>query len=112
VPAASQALADYLLFHFLTVDGLASLREASPGGAGRNRTLGLQALAAIEVPVPSIQEQQGFVEILRLRDDARARRKAAEARCQALVPVLLHSVFSATFGIESSGHGANAAVAS
>lgn len=54
------ATAGYLCFHFLTDKGLDDLGRASPGGAGRNRTLGLEALAAIEVPVPSYDKQLWF----------------------------------------------------
>lgn len=105
VTADGHALAEYLLFHFLTDDGLAALGAASPGGAGRNRTLGLQGLGTIEVPVPPLAEQQRFVEMLRLCDDARARHQAASARCESLVPELLRSVFSASFGVEEFAAG-------
>ena len=59
--------AGFLLFYFLTREGLQQLGEASPGGAGRNRTLGLRKLAAIEVPVPPIGTQRWFD---RLQDKA------------------------------------------
>ncbi len=42
-------------------DGLEQLRRASPGGAGRNRTLGLEKLTEIEVPLPPLSEQQAIV---------------------------------------------------
>lgn len=42
-------------------DGLEQLRRASPGGAGRNRTLGLEKLVGIEVPLPPLAEQQAIV---------------------------------------------------
>lgn len=99
VPAKDEALADFLCFHFLTDDGLAALGGASPGGAGRNRTLGLQALAAIDVPVPPFADQQRFVGLLRLRDETHARHAAASAKCEALVPELLRAVFAAEFGL-------------
>lgn len=99
VPTKDEALADFLCFHFLTDDGLAALGGASPGGAGRNRTLGLQALAAIDVPVPPFADQQRFVGVLRLRDEAHARHVAASAKCEALVPELLRAVFAAEFGV-------------
>lgn len=53
-----QVLADWLLFFFLTPQGLAALSEASPGGAGRNRTLGIEKLAALQVPVPPLEHQR------------------------------------------------------
>lgn len=54
------ATADFLSFYFLTSDGLQQLGNASPGGAGRNRTLGLDALAKISVPVPEYACQLRF----------------------------------------------------
>ncbi|MFQ5729748.1 MAG: restriction endonuclease subunit S, partial [Waddliaceae bacterium] len=47
----------FLCFYFLTEEGLHKIGEASPGGAGRNRTLGLDALAKIRVPVPLFEKQ-------------------------------------------------------
>lgn len=99
VPVDGEALAEFLWFYFLTGEGLTALGEASPGGAGRNRTLGLHALAGIEVPVPSFADQQRFVEMLHFRDDTRVRHQASDAKCEALVPELLRSVFAATFGV-------------
>src|SRR5690606_31169905 len=37
------------------------LLRASPGGAGRNRTLGVEKLAAIRVPLPPLDEQRRIV---------------------------------------------------
>lgn len=52
VPKPGIATFRFLCFYFLTNEGIELIRTASPGGAGRNRTLGLAALAAIHVPVP------------------------------------------------------------
>jgi type I restriction enzyme S subunit len=41
---------------------LQQLGEASPGGAGRNRTLGLNALANIPIPVPDHKKLSRFEE--------------------------------------------------
>ena len=42
-------------------DGVEQLRQASPGGAGRNRTLGVDKLAELQVPLPPIEEQRAIV---------------------------------------------------
>ena len=61
VPVAGRPSVEFLLYYFLlSREGLRSLGEASPGGAGRNRTLGLKKLAAITVPVPSPEKQRWF----------------------------------------------------
>jgi len=96
VAAPEEALAEYLCFHFLTQAGLRALGEASPGGAGRNRTLGLQALAAIDVPVPAIDQQRRFVEMLRLRADFLTRLEALHRNCDALKLVILKYGFDDT----------------
>jgi hypothetical protein len=46
------------LLLLLTREGL-DIGQAS-GGAGRNRTLGLDISPAIEVPVPAIEQQKWF----------------------------------------------------
>jgi type I restriction enzyme S subunit len=88
------ATADFLRFYFLSPAGLAALGEASPGGAGRNRTLGLKKLEAIEVPVPPIETQRWFD-----RFQAKARRierirEASAHDASALIPALLDEVFN------------------
>lgn len=50
--------AEFLRYYFLTDDGMLKIGEASPGGAGRNRTLGLEKLMAIQVPAPTLAAQQ------------------------------------------------------
>lgn len=61
VPHGGLRTAEYLRFYFLTDEGIAKIREASPGGAGRNRTLGLSKLMEIQVPEPSDHAQKKFI---------------------------------------------------
>lgn len=63
VPRDRVATADFLCFYFLTEEGLEQIGRASPGGAGRNRTLGLKKLEAIEVPVPTYESQLWFTRL-------------------------------------------------
>ena len=85
--------AEFLRDYFLTDEGLLKIGEASPGGAGRNRTLGLEKLMAIEVPMPRLSEQKAFdrlqAEILTLKAKHTAIRKANAA----LLPATLERVF-------------------
>jgi type I restriction enzyme S subunit len=67
----------YLYWWFLRDEGRAQLLRASPGGAGRNRTLGVDKLQAIEVPLPSPQEQR---ESLAWIDQLSVRLKEARER--------------------------------
>jgi type I restriction enzyme, S subunit len=61
----AQSTPEFLCFHFLTARGLEDIRAASPGSAGRNRTLGLERLKQIQVPVPPIEEQRRFTELVK-----------------------------------------------
>ncbi len=61
---ATQADTSYLLRYLTTPIGITSLTLASPGGAGRNKTLGLTALANIAMPLPPLKEQQKISQIL------------------------------------------------
>lgn len=54
------ANAAYLLQYFRTEEGFEKIKEASPGGAGRNRTLGIEALGEIQVPMPPVELQRKF----------------------------------------------------
>ena len=94
VPKPDIATADFLRFYFLTNDGIELIRAASPGGAGRNRTLGIEALAHIEVPVPSIEKQRWF-DALQAEVDALKRLQAeTKAELDALMPSILDRAFS------------------
>jgi type I restriction enzyme S subunit len=48
---------DYILTFFLTPRGRHLLELASPGGAGRNKTLGQSDFEKLKIPVPSVKEQ-------------------------------------------------------
>ncbi len=60
----------FLRRFFQTELGVRLLGEASPGGAGRNRTLNQKFAGEIPVPVPPIAEQQKIAAILSSVDDA------------------------------------------
>ena len=55
---------DFLLFFFKTAMGKHLLGLASPGGAGRNKTLGQVEFIKLKIPVPSLEEQKNIVSIL------------------------------------------------
>ena len=93
VPDPSRATAEFLRFFFLTQEGLQRLGEASPGGAGRNRTLGIEALGAIEVPVASIEAQRWFDGLQDKAVVVRARSGEAAADLDQLIPAILDREF-------------------
>ncbi|MXX06384.1 MAG: restriction endonuclease subunit S [Gammaproteobacteria bacterium] len=93
VPDPKLATAHFLLFHFLTPPGLQQLGEASPGGAGRNRTLGLKRLAAIMIPAPPIEAQHRFNSLLAKARRARSIREETSKEVEALTSAVLREAF-------------------
>jgi len=87
------ATASFLCFYFLTPDGLEKIRAASPGGAGRNRTLGLEALDAITAPAPSVSLQKHFDELKSKFSFMRHHQEAADLEINALLPAVLDRAF-------------------
>ena len=59
---------DYLISYFLTKRGTDILEAASPGGAGRNKTLGQDRFLKSKIVLPPIEEQQKIAEILTTQD--------------------------------------------
>lgn len=57
---------DFILYFFLRKKGKYILNLASPGGAGRNRTLGQKEFSNTEIVIPSIQEQEKIAIFLRV----------------------------------------------
>lgn len=59
---------DYLISFFMTKKGKDILEAASPGGAGRNRTLGQVSFLNSVITLPPIAEQRKVAEILSAQD--------------------------------------------
>lgn len=59
---------DYLISFFMTKKGKDILEAASPGGAGRNRTLGQVSFLNSVITLPPIAEQRKIAEILSAQD--------------------------------------------
>lgn len=93
VPKVGVVTARFLKFYFLTKHGLKQLGDASPGGAGRNRTLGLKALERIEVPVPPIEKQLRFDALQMHVDRFLEMQAASAAELDALLPSILDKAF-------------------
>jgi type I restriction enzyme S subunit len=93
VPDPERATAQFLCWWFLAEEGLADIRAASPGAAGRNKTLGIKKLEAIEVPFPPIDRQREFGELLRRVQRAKTIHQQTAASLEALMPALLDQAF-------------------
>lgn len=93
VPAPDTATVEFLRFYFSTPEGLQKLGEASPGGAGRNRTLGLKKLESLQVPVPPIGRQHWFDRLQAKAHEARTIRANTAQDVEVLIPAMLHEIF-------------------
>lgn len=86
---------DYLQYFFASDDGLELLRQASPGSAGRNRTLSIKNFEAIQVPLPNIDEQRRIAAHLdRVATASPLARRLIEL-ADALLPAARNEIFSA-----------------
>lgn len=90
---SKKATPEFLCHHFLTEHGLGQIRGASPGSAGRNRTLGITKLHAIKVPVPPVREQKRFSQMVTKLNELRRLQTETEAELDAFTPALLAKAF-------------------
>jgi type I restriction enzyme S subunit len=93
----SRANAHFLQRYFTaSPDGIEQIRRASPGGAGRNRTLGVDKLVDLLVPLPPIDLQERIVsrlETLSIKVGAIAQHlDAIETNAAALLMSLHHGL--------------------
>ena len=93
VPKEGIATAEFLCFYFSTPEGLERIGEASPGGAGRNRTLGLEKLSEIEVPVPPYEHQCRFGRLLKKVRAMQSARDTESKKLDAFIPSILDRAF-------------------
>lgn len=61
VVAADEIDPRFLLYFFVSERGRRLLGQASPGSAGRNRTLAIERFEALEIPIPPLHEQRSLV---------------------------------------------------
>lgn len=94
VPNSGVANAVFLNFYFQTPVGIEQIRDASPGGAGRNRTLGLNKLEKIMVPVPRYELQVWFDQLYEKVEMAKRMMTQAGEERNAILPSVLNQVFS------------------
>ena len=67
-PVNDRVDVDYLISYFLTKRGTDILQAASPGGAGRNKTLGQERFLKSKIVLSPIGEQQKIAAILTTQD--------------------------------------------
>ena len=94
VPKPGAATSNFLLFYFLSREGIEKLGQASPGGAGRNRTLSLKGLENIKVPVPLYERQVEFDSYISKMQPVGELQAQTAAELDALLPSVLDRAFS------------------
>lgn len=97
LPKPGVVTSDFLCFYFLTSEGLEKIQLASPGGAGRNRTLGLKKLEKIEVPVPDYDKQLWFNQLQSYVAKIKQAQSENDIELEALMPSVLNKVFKGEF---------------
>jgi type I restriction enzyme S subunit len=85
---------EFLFYYFTTTEGVGKLSQASPGTVARTRTLNNKLLMDIVVPVPSLELQQEFVELLNKTNAIKEHRKQPELELSDIIPSLLDKLLN------------------
>jgi type I restriction enzyme, S subunit len=89
-----RALPEFVCFYLLSSSGLEQVGSASPGSADRNRTLAVERLNKIKVPIVPLATQAEFQKLLDLRRKVRIEAAQTRQRTIALIPSLLDRIFN------------------
>lgn len=85
---------DYITEYFITKRGQNVLILASPGGAGRNKTLGQKEFAKSVVKLPSLPEQQKIAEFLSTIDTVIGKQKETVSAWEERKKGVMQKLFS------------------
>lgn len=85
---------DYITEYFITKRGQNVLILASPGGAGRNKTLGQKEFSKSVVKLPSLPEQQKIAEFLSTIDTVIEKQKEAVSAWEERKKGVMQKLFS------------------
>ncbi len=94
MPNEGQSNLDYLLYFFLTKKGKALLELASPGGAGRNKTLGQKEFEKLAFAIPEVQEQQKIAAFLTAVDERLQALKKKKTLLEQYKKGIMQQIFS------------------
>jgi type I restriction enzyme S subunit len=90
----AQVDVDYLRRYFSTPYGLRQLADASPGGAGRNRTLNQRDFGAIRVPLPPLPEQRKIAAIVSSVDETIEKTEAVIGQLQVVKKAMMQELLT------------------
>ncbi len=91
---SERTLPEFVCFYLLSSSGLEQVGAASPGSANRNRTLAVDRLHNIRVPIVPLATQAEFQKLLDLRSKVRSEAAQASQRTTALLPSILDRIFN------------------
>lgn len=94
VPLDHRLDASWARWFFLSEPGLELIGQASPGSAGRNRTLAIDRFEALEIPLPPIDEQRRMSDHLDQLATVEQRVRDRFSRASEIVNALLSSLAS------------------
>jgi type I restriction enzyme S subunit len=95
VADTERVLPEFVCFYLLSPSGLEQIGRASPGSADRNRTLAVDRLEKIKVPVVPLATQREFKKLLDLQSAIRASSVQSNHGIEALLPSILDRLFNA-----------------
>ena len=72
---------------------MSKIGDASPGGAGRNRTLVLKKLEKISVPIASLEKQEWFNGLQAKVDNMKRLQEKTATELDVLLPLILDRAF-------------------
>lgn len=94
LPVEGKASIDYLRRFFLTKKGKALLELASPGGAGRNKTLGQKEFENLKFFIPTLPEQNKIAAFLTAIDNKLQALLKAKSLLEAYKKGVMQQIFS------------------
>lgn len=97
----NKQLADpvYLSYFFCSDPGLTAIRNASPGSAGRNRTLGIKSFAAQNVTLPELDEQRRIAAKLDVMATSLSDTSAFDSKARNVIQNMRRSIFSKIYSV-------------
>lgn len=103
VPVENKTDLNFLLRFFLRKRGKYLLELASPGGAGRNKTLGQSEFAQLDVTLPSLPEQKKITAFLDAVDGKIAALRQQHELLQAYKRGMMRKIFSQELRFKADG---------
>ncbi len=106
VPVEGQADLEFLRLFFLRKRGKQLLGLASPGGAGRNKTLGQSEFAKLKITLPTLPEQQKIAAFLSAVDNKLSALRRKHELLQSYKRGMMQKIFSRELRFKADDGGA------